>query len=97
MQTKRSSRDGRAWQLGFAMGGVKKMRPSPRRSHGDTGEMNVDMRGTIAADTTASVRFSVRERPSTHATGSTSASLPMVPFDLEPRHAACRQADVAPG
>jgi hypothetical protein len=61
MQTKRSSRDGRARQLGFAMGGVKKMRPRPRLSHGDTDEGNVDMRGTIAADTTVSMRFRVRE------------------------------------
>ncbi|ABI90291.1 hypothetical protein Bamb_4741 [Burkholderia ambifaria AMMD] len=61
MRAKRNSRDGRARQLGFAMGGVKKMRPRPRRSHGDTDEVNVDMRGTIAADTAASVRLRVRE------------------------------------
>ncbi|MBR8181866.1 hypothetical protein KDW54_05565 [Burkholderia ambifaria] len=60
-------------------------------------KVNVDMRGTIAADTTASVRFSVCERPSTKAAGSASAALPMAPFDLEPRHAGFRQADAAPG
>ncbi|WP_175762159.1 hypothetical protein [Burkholderia ambifaria] len=62
-----------------------------------TDNVNVDMHGTIAANTTASVRFRVRERPSTNATGSTRASLPMAPFDLDPRHAACRQADAALG
>ncbi|PRD94693.1 hypothetical protein C6P77_29235 [Burkholderia ambifaria] len=62
-----------------------------------TDNVNVDMHGTIAANTTASVRFRVRERPSTNATGSTSASFPIASFDLEPRHAECRQADVAPG